>query len=294
MKKCEVGRELLHPLPLAAVVLLIANDHVLKGSGLLPGWVTGKLSDLAGLFFFPIALFVAVDAVTRGGASRRRARAAIAVSAATAVGFCLLKLSPPLNAWVASAWGPNVLDPSDLLALPCAAAAAIWLLAPRCARPSPALLRLAAFALTALATMATSRPMMVRNYPAWQIEGLGARQLDCAIVDLWVSKSGKQGLGVTLELTPTASSCRVSVEEARFSADGVEERAARLPAPRVVERRDHLYLPFAFDNEALWNDEVRDGRLDLWIRVGEASERLAFRLRHVWHAAHRIDREKAP
>ena len=29
--------------------VLVANDHFLKGSGLLPGWLTGKLSDLAGL-----------------------------------------------------------------------------------------------------------------------------------------------------------------------------------------------------------------------------------------------------
>ena len=35
---------LCHPLPLAAVLVLAVNDHVLKGSGLLPDMVTGKLS----------------------------------------------------------------------------------------------------------------------------------------------------------------------------------------------------------------------------------------------------------
>jgi len=49
-------RDLAHPLPLLAVVVLCLNDHFLKGSGLLPGWLTGKLSDFAGLFFFPILL----------------------------------------------------------------------------------------------------------------------------------------------------------------------------------------------------------------------------------------------
>ena len=36
-------RVLLHPAWLAGVALLAVNDHLLKGSGLLPGLVTGKL-----------------------------------------------------------------------------------------------------------------------------------------------------------------------------------------------------------------------------------------------------------
>lgn len=52
-----------HPVALAAVAVLAANDHLLKGSGLLPGALTGKLSDVAGLFFFPLLLSAAI----RGG-----------------------------------------------------------------------------------------------------------------------------------------------------------------------------------------------------------------------------------
>lgn len=37
-----------------ALSVLALNDHVLKGSGLLPGVVTGKLSDFAGLIVAPI------------------------------------------------------------------------------------------------------------------------------------------------------------------------------------------------------------------------------------------------
>jgi hypothetical protein len=40
-----------HPLSVGATGLLILNDHVLKSA--MPGLVTGKLSDFAGLFFFP-------------------------------------------------------------------------------------------------------------------------------------------------------------------------------------------------------------------------------------------------
>jgi hypothetical protein len=43
---------LLHPYPLVAILVLIVNDHWLKG--LWPGPVTGKLSDMAGLAFFPL------------------------------------------------------------------------------------------------------------------------------------------------------------------------------------------------------------------------------------------------
>ena len=41
-------RALLHPLWVAALVLLVVNDHLLKGAGLVPGVVTGKLSDTQG------------------------------------------------------------------------------------------------------------------------------------------------------------------------------------------------------------------------------------------------------
>lgn len=53
--------EFAHPWPLLAMALLGVNDHLLKGSGWLPGWMTGKLSDFAGLFFFPLFVTAAVD-----------------------------------------------------------------------------------------------------------------------------------------------------------------------------------------------------------------------------------------
>jgi hypothetical protein len=52
-------------LPLFAVAVLIVNDHVLKHR--FPGLVTGKLSDFAGLFFFPLLL---VDAIGLLGVRR--------------------------------------------------------------------------------------------------------------------------------------------------------------------------------------------------------------------------------
>lgn len=75
-----------HPLWLASLALLIVNDHVLKGAGLLPGWLTGKLSDFAGLIVAPV-LIAAI-------AGARRAAARAAACALVAVGFVAIKLSP--------------------------------------------------------------------------------------------------------------------------------------------------------------------------------------------------------
>lgn len=66
--------EFLHPVPLLALAALAVNDHVLKGAGVLPGWLTGKLSDFAGLLFFPLLLTAALDCVAYGVARVTGAR----------------------------------------------------------------------------------------------------------------------------------------------------------------------------------------------------------------------------
>ncbi|MBT3223204.1 MAG: hypothetical protein HN348_29370 [Proteobacteria bacterium] len=45
---------LFHPVPVIAVALLLLNDHWLKAAH--PSWMTGKLSDVAGMVFFPLML----------------------------------------------------------------------------------------------------------------------------------------------------------------------------------------------------------------------------------------------
>jgi hypothetical protein len=101
--------ELLHPAALAAIVLLFVNDHVLKGRA--PGWITGKLSDLAGLLFFPLLLTSAWNtlfwALGREDCELSTKKLGVAL-AATAVGFVAWKLGGVLGA---------VRDPTDLVAL---------------------------------------------------------------------------------------------------------------------------------------------------------------------------------
>jgi hypothetical protein len=45
---------LIHPVPIAAVIVTGLNDHYFKYK--FPGWITGKLSDICGVFYFPLFL----------------------------------------------------------------------------------------------------------------------------------------------------------------------------------------------------------------------------------------------
>jgi hypothetical protein len=123
---------LLSPVALAGVALLLLNDHVLKHA--YPGWVTGKLSDVAGLVFFPLFLVAIWELVARRDPTTR----ALAVACATtAVVFALVKLGPLAGVYryglAAAQWPFRALltlslprlapvalvqDPTDLLALP--------------------------------------------------------------------------------------------------------------------------------------------------------------------------------
>ena len=121
--------EFFHPLPLVALVLLGVNDHFFKGSGLLPGWLTGKLSDFAGLAFFPLLLTAGADTLVwlvtkRVDFSLRRWKLAVAI-AATGLAFAALKIVPgAAGALDGVLGGHTVADPTDLVAL--GALAAAW------------------------------------------------------------------------------------------------------------------------------------------------------------------------
>ena len=139
---------LLHPVALVALAVLVLNDHVLKAA--YPGFLTGKLSDIAGVALLPLVLVAGWEllgaALGRGSGPRPRVLgAAILV---TGIGFAVVKLLPPAaeafgwvlgavqwpfalasglvagHALLAPAAAPIVADPTDLLALP-----ALWLAA---------------------------------------------------------------------------------------------------------------------------------------------------------------------
>jgi NhaP-type Na+/H+ or K+/H+ antiporter len=151
------GDALLHPAFLAAVGVLLFNDHWLKWHH--PSALTGKLSDFAGLAFFPVLLWSGWE-LSLAAARRFRGpswRAALASVIATAVVFSLVKTTDAgaelyRHLWAAMQWPARaalalsrgalpappgavhlVRDPTDLIALP-ALALPLWI-ARRRARP---------------------------------------------------------------------------------------------------------------------------------------------------------------
>lgn len=90
---------LLHPGALASLVLLLLNDHHLKAA--FPGTITGKVSDLAGLVFFPLLLVTALELArwcskSRGGYTTRELRCSLLVAGG---GFALVKSSTAIAGW---------------------------------------------------------------------------------------------------------------------------------------------------------------------------------------------------
>ncbi len=129
------ARALLTPTWLLALVVLALNDHLLKGAGVLPGAVTGKLSDFAGMIVAPVLLAALLRVRTRRGL--------LACCAAVGAVFAGINLSHGVaDAWtwlMGFVWPWHItVDPTDLVALP--ALALGWrALVPAMERPLPAL-----------------------------------------------------------------------------------------------------------------------------------------------------------
>ncbi len=91
-------RCLQHPLTVLSIVVLVLNDHVFKI--ITPSWLTGKLSDFAGLFFFPfiVALGLSLFLNESNLTSHQLGQIAFWL---VAIWFILLKTASPFNALTA-------------------------------------------------------------------------------------------------------------------------------------------------------------------------------------------------
>ncbi|MEU4639032.1 hypothetical protein [Micromonospora sp. NPDC023814] len=113
-----------HPATVAALVLLVVNDHLLKAA--FPGALTGKLSDLAGLVLAPPLVAVLLTLLAPRLPARTAAGFGLGLVAA---GFTVVKSSGYAATVASAAWsavsGPSLIraDRSDLLALPALALA---------------------------------------------------------------------------------------------------------------------------------------------------------------------------
>ena len=89
--RARPGELLVHPIPVLAVAVLVVNDHILKS--VAPSLLTGKLSDVAGLLFFPLLLVSIVElaAVALGRTPPDRRRQVICSIITTGLVFFLVK-----------------------------------------------------------------------------------------------------------------------------------------------------------------------------------------------------------
>ena len=162
-----------HPLVLVSILGLLLNDHFLKVS--MPSVLTGKLSDLAGLFFFPFLVGTLLQSLGKLARPARRIGSRWALAASfvlSALVFSGMKTLPAVNDLMAGLLSGLfhlpvriALDPTDLGALVMFIPAwRLWARIEQGRRPAvPGKLGYAVLGLGALACVATSPCMPVSS-----------------------------------------------------------------------------------------------------------------------------------
>lgn len=294
---------LAHPAVVVAILVCGVNDHVLKGSGWLPGVITGKLSDIAGLFFFPIFLAVVLYIVARGVAGllppgrirtliqSRRICLDVAV-VLTVVVFAATNLSESANTLAASYWGVFTMDWTDLFCLPMVLIARRFALkrwpvaearegppAKRLRVGPPHLAALLAASLVSLGTPAP--PKTISTFPMWEVTDPVIRCPEDVEIRSWFARSTKEGAGLVLRLeNRNPGSREIALVRARMlvaetaSPDEVAMIVEADPIDAVEFADAHsFYLPFSFDNQRAWNRDLRLATVVLEVNIdGEIIE----------------------
>ena len=229
------------------LALLVVNDWFLKGSGIAPGWLTGKLSDFAGMVVAPVVLATLLSLARLPDATAR-----IVAVGTLAIGFVAIKVDATIagqfdavvNATARRLFLPvaahTIVDRTDLVALSMLAIGG-WLagrLAPdRLFRRSGALL-------VGLLVCAATTPSQMRLAPHWgladQEQGnlWGARVTSGAVIVQFGrrSKDGAFEVGVELAahdggLTFNAQDLFLELPSERVMAQVPEEMAATVRVP---------------------------------------------------------------
>jgi predicted PurR-regulated permease PerM len=125
-----------NPVPALAIAGMAVNDHWLKRA--YPSWITGKISDFLGVFYFPLflcAIVCVAENLVEYFLSRRRDRSAptrrthisapmmLAAMAVTALLLIAVKTSPTISNQIESFFNEHLFrvkmtpDPTDLIAL---------------------------------------------------------------------------------------------------------------------------------------------------------------------------------
>jgi hypothetical protein len=299
-------RLLCHPAVLVAIAVTALNDHLWKGGDVLPGWATGKISDLAGLFFFPIFLAVLLALIVQALPLRRLCpgpRCFVNVSAVmTVVVFSAINLSAVANDLAMKLWGGFTMDPTDLFCLPVVYFARCFALRRWPVSRTPGLTprmrtrEAVVLCLAGLVSVATSAPQTVTlsGFPYWSLVEHHRECRQGIEFTPWIAKSGKEGFGLVLRLEDTyyegtsGAVRQVSVERAvvhlQESLDGLHGSAPSVEAPAVepvqITGRASVYIPFLFNNEAAWNYDLHRATIYIDLLVDGSAQRLRYLAEH--------------
>ena len=273
---------LIHPVVYISIALLLLNDHWWKQSDLLPPILTGKLSDFAGLFFFPLLLLSLARGICKlfgfpmPKLTGRVSKAAILITGAI---FGAANIFPELALSLTPLWGKIVCDPTDLIALPMLGLTFLWLLSVEKKQISTNTkpdhwVSFAVVFIAGLSSLATSPSIMERAFPKWTLsdpyQELSPTEKLSATA--WISQSGKTGIGVSVGVTYFESSSEAvtvsvyaTLQLGSHTFEGHSTEKSELMLRPNTKR--FLYVAIPFDNEELWNDNIRSGTLSVRISV---------------------------
>jgi hypothetical protein len=118
-------------------------------------------------------------------------------------------------------------------------------------------------------------PQHPRHYPRWVVEpaAVDIQWRDCVGVRAFVRRSGKQGIGVTLEVR-SRTDCAVTIAAATVVLEDGTRAAGELPALDGLRGRSlaYLWMPVRFDGDRAWNRGSRRGQLELTLALGGVAQ----------------------
>lgn len=110
-----------------------------------------------------------------------------------------------------------------------------------------------------------------RPTPAWKVNGAARLAGDCATVEPWVVRSGREGMGLGFEIAGRrACALTVAAVEVAVGAARVERPVTLAPARLADGAAVRFYVPVPFDGRATWNAGERAATLTV---RGEADGR---------------------
>jgi hypothetical protein len=136
-----------------------------------------------------------------------------------------------------------------------------------------------------VALAACGDPRHPRHYPRWVIEPAAeVAWRECVGARAFVRRSGKQGLGVTLELR-SRTDCAVTIARAEVTLEDGTRAAGEPPPLDGLHGRSlvYLWMPVRFDGDRAWNRGVRHGQLELTLALGGVAQPpITFPLVETW------------